>query len=275
VLEREVVRLRKEKAAAREECRRLRQQGAQNSAEIEHLTQRLLQLAGSGSKQPSGQASPVKQAGVSARAQQQQGSTGGSPATLEQQPNQPARGGIGSPIEEPAAAGGQQPAASSPPHPGSSPRSKQSQASSPSAAVAAAAAAAATAVSSPGIRRSASGPAASPGSPATSPSAAGMRSGSPAASPSAADMRHFRREMQHTLHTAERPGVVSRFPHSLGSFLELRPDLEASPMCHAALPDMQGRQACCAAACKLLARRLARGACRRVVGMLYARSSSA
>ena len=217
VLEREVARLRGEKAAAREECRRLRQQGAQDSAEIEHLTQRLLQLAGGGgSKQPSRQASPVKQADVSAR-EQQQGSTGGSPAMLEQQSKQPACGGIGSPIEEPVAAGGQHPAASSLPagdasgrrRPGSSPRSNQPQPSSPSAAAAAGAAA----VSLPG-RRAASGPA-SPG-----PAAA--------ASPSAADMRHFRREMQHTLHTAERPGVVSRFPHSLGCFLELRPDLEAS-----------------------------------------------
>ena len=216
VLEREVARLRGEKAAAREECRRLRQQGAQDPAEIEHLTQRLLQLAGGGgSKQPSRQASPVKQAGMSAR-EQQQGSSGGSPATLEQQPKEPARGGIGSPIEEPAAADGQPAAAGS--------------TCSPSAAAAGAA------VSSPGRR-------AAPGT------ASGTPAGSSAASPSAADMRHFRREMQHTLHTAERPGVVSRFPHSLGSFLALRPDLEASPLPCSCLQLPAG--------CTLLARHLA------------------
>ena len=58
------------------------------------------------------------------------------------------------------------------------------------------------------------------------------RPGSPAArpvaySPSEAAKQQFRAEMQHTLRTVGKPGVVSRYPHSLASFLELRADLKA------------------------------------------------
>ncbi|PRW44309.1 zinc finger DZIP1L-like [Chlorella sorokiniana] len=124
----EAARLREEKAALKEECRRLRQEAAEQAAEIEHLTQRLQQLAGS-------------RGGTSSRAK---------PASLQAAPG-------GGPVEQCGAA----------------------------AAVAQA-----------------------------------------PARPIEGNKTAFRREMQHTLHTAERPGVVSRFPHSLGSFLALRGDLQ-------------------------------------------------
>ena len=61
--------------------------------------------------------------------------------------------------------------------------------------------------------------------PVGSPTRAGDGGGG---GPSLGDRRHFRRELCCTLHTAERPGVVSRFPHSLGAFLAMRADLQVS-----------------------------------------------
>lgn len=190
VWQQEVARLQGEKAVLKEECRRLRQEAAQSSAEIEHLTQRLQQLAGGSSSHQT--ASPSK----AHRAQEQHA------RQQAEQQQEVGASGIGSPIKEPAGA-------------------------STAAAVGARDSPPPAAVQRPSSR------------PCSAPSAQGQRPGSAlgrsapalparhvAASPSEADKRQFRREMQHTLHTAERPGVVSRFPHSLGSFLAIRGDLK-------------------------------------------------
>ena len=177
----DAARLRAEKAALKEECRRLRQEAVGNAAEIEHLTLRLQQLAGSkGTSGGKGQGTSRQQCPAKPAEVQEAGAARGAH-------------GIGSPIEEPAAARSCSPAA--PQCPGSAHSIPPQQGSQEARA-------AAPAASPPGRRV--------------------------AASPSEGDKATFRREMQHTLHAAERPGVVSRFPHSLGSFLGLRGDLEAS-----------------------------------------------
>lgn len=220
VLVLEVQRLRGEKAAAREECRRLRQQAAQDAAEIEHLTKRLQQLTGSG-QGPSRGCSSVRARQAAAAAdcpaapaqhsvpirsctsQVQQPEQGHQQGHEAQQPG--GEGGIGSPIEEPASETTPA-AASAAPQPavrsgGSAPRSRSRPGS------------------SPGTARPRRQAARNCTTPTKAPAAE-------AAGPSLEERRQFRHELQHTLCNAERPGVVSRFPHSLGSFLALRPDLE-------------------------------------------------
>ncbi|EFN55152.1 hypothetical protein CHLNCDRAFT_52479 [Chlorella variabilis] len=180
VLEQQVERLREEKTALRNECRRLRQQAAQDTAEIAHLTRRLLQVVaarGSGSQPASCSGSPTKAAAAS-----RAGGEMSSGSHTQQQAQQPAaerKGGIGSPIEE-AAAGA---ADGGPP------------------------------VASPSGATAAQRPCSRPGS-----ARGQQRPGSPSAGsppphgraevlPSASNRRQFRREMQHALANAERPGV--------------------------------------------------------------------
>lgn len=211
VLMREAERLRGEKTAAKEECRRLRQQAAQDAAEIEHLAQRLQQLT-EGGHRPSRSPSPVRArpmaapSGSTAAAAQKSLPTGGCTSQAPQQEQQPgAEGGMGSPIEEPTGEG--TPAAAS----AATNHAARSHASRPG--------------SSPGsarLRRQAAHDAGPPAS---------AQLGDAASGPSLDDQRQFRRELQHTLHNAERPGVVCRFPHSLGSFLALRPELEVRLGC--------------------------------------------
>lgn len=175
VWERELARLREEKAALQDECRRLRREAAAQAAEVEHLTQRLEQLAGR-----KGGSSPLHC--PQAAPGTVQGSEGSAGAVQAAQ-HQAAADGIGSPIDEPAGAA---PNATRPGNAGS----REPQPGSPAAV-------------------------AMPSSPTRHV----------AASPGEAAQRHFRGEMRHTLRGAERPGVVSRFPHSLGAFLALRGDL--------------------------------------------------
>lgn len=181
----EAARLRDEKAALKEEVRRLRQEAAGQAAEIEHLTQRLQQLAGT-------------RGDSSSRAR---------PASLQAAPGQETvgQGSTGRAAPQ-AAALLEASGLSSPTH--------------DSAARSAGAAAAGRSACPRGAEQQQAHSAAG------SPAPAATRH--VAASPSECDKAAFRREMQHTLHTAERPGVVSRFPHSLGSFLALRGDLQAS-----------------------------------------------
>lgn len=196
----EVERLQEEKAALEAECSRLRQGATQSAEEIEPFSQQQLQQAGSpqrGSGTPTPQrsrsASPTK-AGTLHRLAGSSGSPGPTQhpkqAERQQESGPAAKGGIGSPIEEPA--GSLPDAAAAPQSSG-----KQQRPGSPGAA----------------------SPHAQPPSPCSPARHV-------ACSPSEADRQQFRREMQHTLRTAQRPGVVSRFPHSLGSFLALRGDLE-------------------------------------------------
>lgn len=171
----EAARLREEKAGLKEECRRLRQEAAGQAAEIEHLTQRLQQLAGN-----RGGTSAKNKLALQPPAEQP------SAAAAEDA----AAPGIDSPIQQSAARLAGSAASVRPSSPNGTARQQASQ---------------------------------EPRSPAAAAAARRV-----AASPSEGDKAAFRREMQHTLHTAERPGVVSRFPHSLGSFLALRGDLQVS-----------------------------------------------
>ncbi|PSC75497.1 zinc finger DZIP1L isoform B [Micractinium conductrix] len=117
------------------------------------------------------------------------------PPPEQQQPEPGAeRGGIGSPIEEPGSGGG-----------------------SPADA--------AGAVPSPTKRPPTAGGRLGSSSPPQRPASA-LGSPTRGHAPTAEEQQQFRRELQHSLATAERPGVVSRFPHSLGSFLALRSDLQ-------------------------------------------------
>jgi hypothetical protein len=193
VLEREVERLRGEKAALREECRRLRQQAAQDAVHVEHLSERLQQATsaqrGRSSQPASRSASPAKLAAA-------QGDGRGSGRQQQEQCASSARHGMASSPSVSGSAG----------HIGSSVPGSQQR---------------------PGSRPASARDRQHTGSPtclsSSLPPSRGKHSD---AWLSAADRRQFRQELRHTLHSAERPGVVSRFPHSLGSFLALRPDLE-------------------------------------------------
>ncbi|KAL4858785.1 Zinc finger protein Dzip1 [Chlorella vulgaris] len=193
VLEREAERLRGEKAALREECRRLRQQAAQDAVHIEHLSERLQQATfaqrGRSSQPASRSASPAKLAAA-------QGDGRGSGSRQQEQRASSARHGMASSPSVSGTAG----------HISSSVPSSQQR---------------------PGSRPASARDRQHTGSPtclsSSLPPSPGKHSD---AWLSAADRRQFRQELRHTLHSAERPGVVSRFPHSLGSFLALRPDLE-------------------------------------------------
>lgn len=183
----DAARLREEKAVLKEECRRLRREAAGQAAEIEHLTQRLQQLASSRGGTNGGRNQPTSRQ-TTPDGEPAEGHAEG--AAVQQAGASLTAGGLGSPM------------------PLSSARSAR----------------AAAAEIQPGSPYSAEGQQVDQGG--GSPAAAAATRGV-VASPSEADKAAFLREMQHTLHTAERPGVVSRFPHSLGSFLALRGDLQA------------------------------------------------
>lgn len=207
VLRREAERLRGEKAVAREECRRLRQQAAQDAAEIEHLTCRLQQASGGGQRRGISPVKCTKMAAArdcTAAPAQRSPPSAGCTSQVRQQQQQPAelgaKAGIGSPIEEPAGDG----------TPSAAPAATETKVCSHKSRPG----------SSPGSARLRRQAARTAGSPASA------RPREAAGGPSPEEQRQFRRELSQTLHNAERPGVVCRFPHSLGSFLALRPDLE-------------------------------------------------
>lgn len=188
VLDAEVERLRFQGAALKEEVRRLRKQAARDTAEIEHLTERLQQLAatrGRGSQPASRSVSPAKVPAANATPGQQRSPQRTFQLEVKRSSADPEL--VGSTVNKAGSSSVGRPGPGSRPSSAAGQRSRSPHASS---------------------------------RPPTS--------GQSSASPSVHERLQFVQEMCHVLPNAERPGVVGRFPHSLASLLALRPDLEVS-----------------------------------------------